>query len=105
MASTGMLRSFYDPALYTSHVPQTLLNWRPYSPSVVLTLIGISVLAICWTTLVKTNPSGEWIVAMGVLQVAWIISLSEIWAQNVSSLLRWGSCYAGQQTKDQTSRR
>jgi len=105
MALTGTLRSFYGPALYTSHVPQKLLNWRPNLPLLVLTLIGMCVFSICWLSLEKTGPSGEWIAAVGVLQVAWIISIREVWAQDTSSLLRWRSRYAGQQTNNQTARR
>lgn len=104
MAITGLHRSFYGPALYTSHVPQKLLIRSPYLPVVALTLVGVSIFSMCWMSLIKAGLPSGWLAALGVLQVAWTVSLLEIWVQNASSILRRNSRSANQQVGDQTCR-
>jgi len=102
MAITGLHRSFHGPALYTSHVPHRLRMWSPYLPVVALTLAGVSIFLTCWMSLINAAPQGGWLAAMGVLQVAWIASLGEIWVQNASSILRRLSHNTNQQVDGQT---
>ncbi len=105
MAITGLHRSFYGPALYTSHVPQKLLIWSRYLPVVTLTLAGVSIFSTFWISLIKAAPPNEWLAVIGVIQVAWIASLCQIRVQNPSSILRRESHDANQQASDQTCRR
>jgi len=105
MAITGLHRSFYGPALYTSRVPQTLLIWISYLPVVILTLVGVSIFSMCWMSLINTGLPSRWLAALGVLQVAWAVSLWDIRVQNASSILRRESRNANQQVGDRTCRR
>ncbi|WP_263417939.1 hypothetical protein [Terriglobus albidus] len=106
MEITGLHRSLYDPALYTSHVPQRLLIWSPYLLVVILTLAGVNIILSTYRmSLINAMPPSGRLAAMGVLQVACIVSLCEIWVQNASSILRRESRDANQQVGDQTSRR
>ena len=64
-----------------------LLIWRLYLPAIVATVLGASVLSVCWISLTKTNPPMAWLVTMSLLDLCWVFSISDVWLQNTYYIL------------------
>lgn len=69
-------------------LPSRLLLLRLYLPSILLTVLGVLVLSISWISLVNNSLPPAWFAAMGLVQVAWLASILEVWLQNTYSILR-----------------
>ncbi|WP_263408501.1 hypothetical protein [Terriglobus tenax] len=89
MPAAGLPLSVHSSYVYpTVELLRRTHLWRSYFPSILTTLLGVITLSLSWVHLVDSAPAAPWFIAMSIIQVAWLVSLSEVWIQNTYLVLR-----------------
>jgi len=89
MPATGLPLSVHGTYAYpTIELLRRTHLWRSYFSSILTTLLGVITLSLSWVHLVDSAPPAVWFVAMSIIQIGWLVSLSEVWIQNTYLLLR-----------------
>jgi hypothetical protein len=59
-----------------------------FLPAIFLTLLGVAALSMYWAAFVLATPGTLSIVVSVLVQLAWLISLVDVWLQNTYSVFR-----------------
>lgn len=59
-----------------------------YLPSILVTLLGVAALSVYWAAFAIATPGTLSVVVSVLIQLAWFISLIDVWLQNTYSVFR-----------------
>lgn len=59
-----------------------------YLPSIFVTLLGVAALSMYWAAFSLATPGTLSVVVSVLVQLAWLISLIDVWLQNTYSVFR-----------------